>query len=67
MGTALMIIVWAFFRLTETKDRTFEELDIMFGEKVPTRKFGSYVVDAYAELNHEPKKTDLQVVNEEKV
>lgn len=39
----------------------------MFGDKVPTRKFGSYVVDAYAELNHEPKKTEAHVVTEEKV
>lgn len=67
MGTALMTITWAFFRLTETKDRTFEELDIMFGEKVPTRKFGSYVVDAYAELNHGDKKAETELVSDEKV
>lgn len=67
MGTALITIIWAFFRLTETKDRTFEELDIMFGDHVPTRKFGSYVVDAYAELNHGEKKGDVHLVSDEKV
>lgn len=40
---------WGWFRLTETKGRTFEELDIMFEARLPTRKFKSYVVDAYAE------------------
>lgn len=48
-GTAFVTLVWAFFRLPESKSRTFEELDIMFAAKVPTRKFSSYYVDAYAE------------------
>lgn len=69
MGTGLMTITWAFFRLTESKDRTFEELDIIFGEKVPTRKFGSYVVEAsmYPELSPGEKQADVHVVNDEKV
>ncbi|CAJ2511697.1 Uu.00g073220.m01.CDS01 [Anthostomella pinea] len=41
--------IWACFRLTETKGRTFEELDIMYIARVPTRKFKRYQVDAYAE------------------
>lgn len=65
MGTATITLVWAFFRLTETKGRTFEELDIMFGERVPTRKFASYKVDAYAGFSNS-KHTDVQVVPEEK-
>ncbi|KAL4967046.1 general substrate transporter [Aspergillus stella-maris] len=48
-GTGLATLVWAFLRLTETKGRTFEELDIMFAAKVPTRRFKRYHVDAYAE------------------
>ncbi|KAL3458764.1 general substrate transporter [Aspergillus heterothallicus] len=48
-GTGFATLVWGFFRLTETKGRTFEELDIMFAAKVPTRKFKRYHVDAYAE------------------
>lgn len=38
--------VWGFFRLPETKDRTFEEMDIMFQRGVPSRKFGSYDLTA---------------------
>jgi SP family general alpha glucoside:H+ symporter-like MFS transporter len=48
-GTAAVTLIWAFFRLAETRDRTFEELDLMFAAKVPTRKFSSYHVDAYAD------------------
>lgn len=31
--------IWAYFRLPETKDRTFEELDILFLRKVKASKF----------------------------
>lgn len=45
-GTASLITtIWAYFRLPETRDRTFEELDIMFARKVPARKFKNYVMD----------------------
>lgn len=46
-ATGFICFVWAFFRLPETKDRTYEELDIMFSRKVPARKFKGYQVDAY--------------------
>jgi len=39
---SLITTIWAYFRLPETKDRTFEELDIMFDKGVPTRKFSKY-------------------------
>jgi SP family general alpha glucoside:H+ symporter-like MFS transporter len=48
-ATALICFVWSWFRLPETKDRSFEELDILFARKVPARKFAAYVVDAYEE------------------
>lgn len=38
--------IWAFFRLPETKDRTFEELDILFLKKIPARHFSKADVDA---------------------
>ncbi|KAF5975609.1 alpha-glucoside transport [Fusarium coicis] len=44
---ACLSVVWAFFRLPETKGRSYEELDLMFEAKLPTRKFKSYDVDAY--------------------
>lgn len=43
-GTALCTFIWAYFRLPETKDRTFEELDILFARKVTARKFEAYKI-----------------------
>ncbi|EEQ36049.1 putative maltose permease [Clavispora lusitaniae] len=41
-GTALPTFIWSYYRLPETKDRTYEELDIMFERNVPARKFAKY-------------------------
>jgi SP family general alpha glucoside:H+ symporter-like MFS transporter len=46
-GTAFLTFVWAYFRLPESKDRTYEELDILFARRVPARKFASYKIDAF--------------------
>lgn len=46
-GWAVLTIVWVIFRMPETRGRTYEELDLMFAAKVPTRKFATYKVDAY--------------------
>lgn len=46
-ATALIAVVWTYFRLPEARGRTYEELDILFHKKVPARKFASYNVDAY--------------------
>lgn len=48
-GTACATAVWSFFRLPETKDRTYEELDVLFDKRVSARKFAATDVDAYAE------------------
>ncbi|KAJ4288480.1 hypothetical protein N0V90_011716 [Kalmusia sp. IMI 367209] len=45
---AFIFFVWTYFRLPETKGRTYEELDIMFAEGIPARKFANHAVDAYA-------------------
>jgi SP family general alpha glucoside:H+ symporter-like MFS transporter len=42
-------LVWAYFRLPETKGRTYEELDLMFAAKLPNKAFKKYKVDAYDE------------------
>ncbi|RYP83859.1 hypothetical protein DL769_001281 [Monosporascus sp. CRB-8-3] len=52
-STALCIFVWAFFRLPEIKDRTYEELDILFANKVSARKFAKTEVDPYASMRSE--------------
>ena len=44
-GLAAICSVWAYFRIPETKGRTFEELDILFDRKVPAREFKHYVIE----------------------
>ena len=58
-GTALLTFIWAYFRLPETKDRTFGEIDILFANKVPARKFAKYNTNVYNE--------DAPMVEEAKV
>ena len=48
-GCALLLTVWAFFRLPETKGRSFEELDLLFAKKVPARKFKTTSLDIVVE------------------
>ncbi|KAH7025037.1 general substrate transporter [Microdochium trichocladiopsis] len=48
-GCTVLFFVWTFFRLPETKDKTFEELDILFARNVKARDFAKCQVDAYAE------------------
>ncbi|KAH8653807.1 putative MFS alpha-glucoside transporter [Xylariales sp. PMI_506] len=44
-GTNLLCNIWCWFRLPETKDRTFGEIDLLFDNRVPARKFKSTRVD----------------------
>lgn len=44
-GTTLLCLVYCYFFLPETKGRTFEELDILFQRRVPSRKFKQYRID----------------------
>lgn len=44
-GLSILATIWCFFRLPETKNRTFEELDHMFEEGVPPRKFKGYTFE----------------------
>ncbi|CAG9992622.1 unnamed protein product, partial [Clonostachys byssicola] len=37
--TALLFFTWAFFRLPETKNLTYEELNRLFAQRVPSREF----------------------------
>lgn len=48
-GTCLLCFGWAYFRLPETKDRTFAELDVLFAERVSARKFSTTAVNPYDE------------------
>jgi len=46
-GTALLCLIWAYFRLPEPKGRTYGELDVLFEQNVPARKFKKAVVDPF--------------------
>lgn len=46
-GTACLAIWWTYFRLPECQGRTYEELDVMFHERLPARNFASWKGDAY--------------------
>ncbi|RDW65139.1 hypothetical protein BP6252_10790 [Coleophoma cylindrospora] len=46
-GTATVMVIWAFFRLPETRHRSFEELDMLFARKIPARKFKHTEAGAY--------------------
>ncbi|KAF2202376.1 general substrate transporter [Delitschia confertaspora ATCC 74209] len=48
-GTCGCVVVWVYFRLPEGKGRTYEELDLLFEQKVSGRKFKSTRVDPYRE------------------
>lgn len=43
-GISALATVWCYFRLPETKGRTFEELDYMFEARVPPRMFKDYKI-----------------------
>lgn len=47
-GTCFLSAIWVFFRLPEPKDRTYAQLDLLFEQKVPARKFASTKVDPFA-------------------
>lgn len=34
-----MVLIWAFFRLPETQNRSYEQLDVLFAKKVSARHF----------------------------
>lgn len=51
-GTAALTTLWAFLRLPETRDRTYEELDVLFHNNIGARKFKKTRVDAFAGDGH---------------
>lgn len=47
-GTSALTLLWAYFRLPETKGRSFEELNLLFHQRVPARRFKHYEVDVFS-------------------
>lgn len=56
--------MWAYFRLPEAKDRTYEEMDLLFTRGVSARQFSKYKIDAYAGAAVDSK---AEILYEEKV
>ena len=48
-ATAAGMTVWAYFRLPETWNRSYHDLDILFAKKVSARRFATTKVDAFNE------------------
>lgn len=43
-GISVVNTIWSYFRLPETQNRTYEELDILFERGISARKFRKYVI-----------------------
>ncbi|KAK8912118.1 Maltose permease MAL31 [Metarhizium anisopliae] len=46
---SIVCLVWCYFRLPESRNRTYEELDILFQRRVPARQFKNYDLLAEAD------------------
>jgi SP family general alpha glucoside:H+ symporter-like MFS transporter len=49
MSTCFCVFVWSYFRLPETWNRSFHELDVLFAKRISARKFASTHVDPFDE------------------
>ncbi|OJJ42780.1 hypothetical protein ASPZODRAFT_155048 [Penicilliopsis zonata CBS 506.65] len=58
-GTNLLCNIWCWFRLPETKGRTFGEIDLLFHHQVPARKFKYTKADQFS---YEPEKKEAEHV-----
>lgn len=65
MGTDAVVILWAWFRLPETKDRSLSELDVLFENRVPTRKFKHTKVDQFGQINNDDIEGKKQINSSE--
>ncbi|KAF2148141.1 trehalose transporter [Myriangium duriaei CBS 260.36] len=67
-GTCFCVLVYHYFRLPEPSGRTFAEIDLLFENRVPARKFKSANVDAFdVALNEQIAEDKPQILQVEKV
>ncbi|GAA5994505.1 hypothetical protein JCM5350_004669 [Sporobolomyces pararoseus] len=57
-GANVLCIAWCYFRLPETKGRTYAELSVLFDDRVPARKFATTAVDLYGKGGEPLEKGD---------
>lgn len=48
-GVSFVCLIWCYFRLPESRGRTFEELDILFQKRIPARRFKDHDLLAEAD------------------
>ena len=46
-GTSVLCWIAAYYNLPECKGRTYRELDVLFGRKVPARDFSKTIIGDY--------------------
>lgn len=51
-GLCLVWYIWTYFRLPESKHRTYEQLDILFAHRVSARDFTKFDVNPYEDDEH---------------
>ncbi|KAI1811022.1 putative maltose permease [Poronia punctata] len=44
-GLGGLCLIWSYFRVPETKGRTYEDLDVLFDRRVPAREFKDYRIE----------------------
>ncbi|KAL1597175.1 hypothetical protein SLS60_008757 [Paraconiothyrium brasiliense] len=59
-GTNLLFNAWIWFRMPETKGRTYAELDILFTNKVPARKFAKTKIETLGDGTEEVQKEQAE-------
>jgi SP family general alpha glucoside:H+ symporter-like MFS transporter len=64
-GSCFLCFIWTYFRLPEPKGRTYGELDILFEQKVPARKFKTTIVDPF--MTHEARRSSVSAMPSEKM
>ena len=55
-GLTALLIIFIWFMLPETKDRTFAELDVLFENKVPARRFAKTKIETLLDGTEEVRK-----------
>ncbi|KAM0547302.1 hypothetical protein ACHAPJ_010437 [Fusarium lateritium] len=55
-GTSALVLAWAYFRLPETAGRTYEQLDVLFSERVSARHFSKADVNTLRDEVEKVKK-----------
>jgi SP family general alpha glucoside:H+ symporter-like MFS transporter len=51
-GSCLLITIWAFFRLPESKGRMPQELDVLFSKRTSARKFSKYTKEDLQDVSN---------------